>query len=89
MSSSLTWWQFRPEHLNGYNVDAEDPDWTVKDVARATAVAVAPEGDDADALGLQLAAVGVGALQFAAHVLLELLHVENLKERRMKFVCGV
>ena len=41
-----------------------------------------PECDDADALCLELAPVGVGPLELAAHVLLELLHVEHLKQKK-------
>ena len=69
--------QFRPEHLDGHDVDDEDPDGRGEDVGLV--VGLVPERDDAHALRLHLAAVGVGTLQLAVHVLLELLHVEDLQ----------
>ena len=74
-----TWWQLRSEHLDGDDVDDEDPDGCGEDVGLV--VGLTSERDDADALGLHLAAVGVGSLQLSVHVLLEFLHVEHLKRR--------
>ena len=62
------------EHVHGDDVDDHDPAGTVEQLH-----VVLDEGDGRDALHLQLAPVRVGAFQFARHVLLELFHVEQLK----------
>ncbi len=62
----LTWRHLRPEHVHGDDVDQHDP------ARRLEQVSLVPhEGHGADALALEATAIGIAALQLAAHVLRE------------------
>jgi len=69
---AFEWWHFRLEHVHGHDVDDHDPAGAVEQFE-----IVLGEGDGRNALHLQLATVRIGALQFARHILLEFLHVEQ------------
>lgn len=69
------------EHVHGDDVDDHDPARAVEQLH-----VVLGERDRRDALHLELAPVRVGALQLAGHVLLELLHVEQLLETEKRDV---
>lgn len=66
-------WHLGFEHIHGHNVDNHDPAGTVEQLH-----IVLGKGDGRDALHFQFAAIGIGPFQFAGHVLLEFLHVEQL-----------